>query len=88
MLHSVNSNRTRMVRNMILMQQSMEVVGRGSSAIGFRYSTVQTSSRRGSLGVRLMLQSANGNKPRVIRNTMLKLQSVEVVRQGLSGIEY
>ncbi len=36
----------------------------------------------------LMLPSVNGRKPRVIRNTLLMLRSVDVVREGLSGIEH
>jgi hypothetical protein len=35
-----------------------------------------------------MLQSVNGRESRVVRNTMLMLQSIEVVGQGSSGIGY
>jgi hypothetical protein len=36
----------------------------------------------------LMLQSVNNSKTRNVRNTILILKSVEVAKQGLSGIGY
>ncbi len=41
MPHSINYSKARMVKNMILMLQSVEVAGQGLSGIGFQYSRMQ-----------------------------------------------
>jgi hypothetical protein len=40
------------------------------------------------MDTRLMIQSVTGSKPRVVRNVLLMLRSVDMVRQGLSEIRY
>jgi hypothetical protein len=51
MPHSVNSSKARMVRDTILMLQSVEVAGQELSGVGFQYSRMQTAARCGSLGI-------------------------------------
>jgi hypothetical protein len=40
------------------------------------------------MDTKLMLQSVNGSKPGVVRNKLLMLRSIDMVRQGLSGMGY
>jgi hypothetical protein len=46
------------------------------------------SKMRISMDTLVMFQSVKGRKPRVVRNTLLMLPRVDVVRQGLSGIRH
>jgi hypothetical protein len=69
---------------MILMLQSMEVAGQGSSIL----HSANFSKMRIIRDTILMLGSVNGREPRVVRNIMLMLRRAEVVRQRLSGIGY
>ncbi len=88
MPHSVKCRRTKLVCNMILMLQSMEVAGQGSSEQDSDTPQCKFSKMRIIRDTILMLGSVNGREPRVVRNITLMLRSAEVIRQRLSGIGY
>jgi len=59
MPHSKNYSQARMIRNMILMLQSVEVAGRGLSGIGFQYfSDANFSEIQVAKNMTLILQGA------------------------------